>query len=284
MKPLELVEPTTVREAVAALQREGSKPIAGGTALVQVLKQGLHDFSTLVSLRGIDGLDRITVDGSELAIGAMATLWDVAASADVRSVAPGLVEAVRSVGNVRIRAMGTLGGNLCYADPHCDPPIALLVLGARVVLEGPGGRRSLPLEDYFVGYYETAQAPDEVLVEIRIPRPAPGTRAVYLRHTFTSEEDWPCVAVAALAGLEAGAFRNLRVALAGVGARPLVVTGVPTVTPIGEAAEVAGRAAVQAEPVSDLRGSEWYKREMVRVHTRRALEMLVDGAPGTRQR
>jgi len=274
MSGLTLHEPTTVEEAVDVLREEGARPLAGGTALVQILKQGLYDFSALVSLRRVTGLDHIRRDGDELSIGAMATLWDVAAAPDVRTLAPGLAEAARAVGNVRIRSLGTLGGNLCYADPHCDPPAALLALGARVVVAGPTGRRSIALEDYFRGYYETAHAPGELLVEVRVPRQAAGTRAVYVRYTFMSEEDWPCVAVAAAARVDDGDFVGLRVALAGVADRPLLVRGLAATLPMTATEEVAARAAQQAEPVSDLRGSDAYKRDMVRVHTRRALARL----------
>jgi aerobic carbon-monoxide dehydrogenase medium subunit len=278
MSGLTLHEPTTVEEAVEALRHDGARPIAGGTALVQIVKQGLYDFSSLVSLRRVAGLQRIGPDGDELVIGAMATLWDVVAAPPVGAVAPGLTEAVRAVGNVRIRSMGTLGGNLCYADPHCDPPAALLVLGAHAIVASPGGRRSIALADYFRGYYETAQVPGELLVEVRIPRQAEGTRAVYVRYTFASEEDWPCVAVAAAARVEGRGFVGLRVALAGVADRPLLVRGLATAVPVSAAGDVAELAARQSEPVSDLRGSEAYKREMVRVHTRRALARLADAA------
>jgi carbon-monoxide dehydrogenase medium subunit len=194
----------------------------------------------------------------------------------VRAGAPGLAEAAGAVGNVRIRSMGTLGGNLCYADPHCDPPIALLALGAAVVVDGPGGRRRIPLDEYFVGYYETAQAPGELLVEIRVPRPQAGTRAAFLRYTFTSEDDWPCVAVAAVARARDGRLHGLRVAVAGVGDRPLLVDASEAPLTRADAARVAETAASRCEPVSDLRGSERYKREMARVHVRRAVERLIE--------
>jgi carbon-monoxide dehydrogenase medium subunit len=280
MPELTLVEPTTVAEAVAALRADGSRPIAGGTALVQALKQGLHDVSTLVSLRRVRGLAAIRAEANELVIGATATLWDVAASPAVRAGAPGLAEAVGAVGNVRIRSMGTLGGNLCYADPHCDPPIALLALGAAVVVEGPEGRRRIRLDDYFVGYYETAQAPGELLVEIRVPRPAPDTRAAFLRYTFTSEDDWPCVAVAAAARVQNGVLHELRLAVAGVADRPVLVGASQRPLTGADAPSVAQVAASRCAPVSDLRGSEGYKREMVRVHVRRAIERLARSTPG----
>jgi carbon-monoxide dehydrogenase medium subunit len=274
MSDLAVVEPVSVREAVAALQRPGSRPIAGGTALVQLLKQGLHDIETLVSLRRVADLDRIRREGEELVIGATATLWDVAASPEVRDGAPGLADAVDAVGNVRVRSMGTLGGNVCYGDPHCDPPIALLALGASAVVEGPDGRRRIPFDQFFLGYYETAQAPRELVVEIRVPRAVPGTRAVFLRHTFTFEDDWPCVAVAAVAQVEGGRLHGLRLAVAGAADRPLLVRGLEPVVDVRSAPDVASAAASQVDPVSDLRGSAWYKREMVRVHARRAVERL----------
>jgi carbon-monoxide dehydrogenase medium subunit len=280
MSVVDLLEPATLEDAVAALGADGSRALAGGTALVQVLRLGLHDIGTLVSLRRVPRLAGIAVDGDDLVIGAMTTLWDVAESATVRALAPGLAEAVAAVGNPRIRAMGTLGGNLCHGDPRCDPPIALLALGARAVVDGPAGRRSIPLAEFFVGYYQTAPAPGELLIEIRVPRPAAGTRAVYLRYTFGSEEDWPCVAVAAVARVADGRLHGLRVALAGVADRPLLVAGLEPVVPAGAARDVAERAAAQAEPVSDLRGTEGYKREMVRVHTRRALERLAAASRG----
>lgn len=274
MRSVELVEPTTVEEALESLRADGARPLAGGTALVPLLTQRLHDFSTLVSLHRVRALAGIGLQDGELRIGAMVPLWEVAASGEVRAVAPALARAVRHVGNVRIRNMATLGGNLCYANPHCDPPPALLVHGARVVLQGPGGQRALPLDAFFLGFYETALRPGELLVEVRVPRPFPGTRAVYLRYTIGSEEDWPCVAVCAVARVEGGAFHGLRVGLSGAGSLPLLLQGLDAVIPTSAADEVGSLAAAQAEPVSDLRGSESYKREMIRVHTWRALQEL----------
>jgi carbon-monoxide dehydrogenase medium subunit len=275
-KGLELLEPTTLAEAVASLADDGGQPVAGGIAAALLLKQGLPGVERLVSLRRIATLAVLDLDGRDLRIGAMVPLWDVAASALVRAHAPGLADAVRCVGNVRIRSIATLGGNLCHADPHCDPPAALLALDARVVLQGAGGRRELPIADFFTGYYETALRPGELLVEVRVPVAAPGTTAVYCRYTTTSVEDWPCVAVCVVARVEAGVFHGLRIGLAGAAARPLLVAGVDAKVPAAAIDETATLAADQADPIADLRGSEWYKREMVRVHARRALRSLLE--------
>lgn len=274
MASVHLVEPTTVEEALQSLQAHGARPLAGGTALVPLLTQRLHDFTTLVSLRRIRQLEGIRQEDGELRIGAMAPLWELAASSDVRAAAPALAQAVRHVGNVRIRNMATLGGNLCYANPHCDPPLGLLVHKARVVLQGPGGQRTLPLDVFFRGSYETALEPGELLVEVRVPRTIPGARTAYVRYTIGSEEDWPCVAVCAIARVDGGSFHGLRVGLSGAGGRSLLVKELDSVIPIFASADVGALAAAQAEAVGDLRGSTWYKREMIRVHTRRALEEL----------
>lgn len=274
-KGLELLEPTTVGEAVACLGVDGARPVAGGTAVALFLKHGFHDVARLISLRRIPELGALEVDGSDLRIGATVSLWDVAASDLVRSRAPGLADAARSVGNVRIRSMATLGGNLCHADPHCDPPAALVALGARLVLQGAAGRRELPIEEFFTGYYETALRPGELLVEVRVPAPARDAAGVYCRYTVSSVEDWPCIAVAAVARVNGGTLHDLRLGIAGAAARPLLVRGVDRAVPAAAVADMAVLAADQAEPIADLRGSEWYKREMVRVHTSRALRALV---------
>ncbi len=280
MASLALVQPTSVAEAVACLARDGARPIAGGTALVQVIKQRLHAFSTLISLRRVAELAAMGVDAHGLVVGAMAPLHAVAAAPGVRRLAPGLAETIRAVGNVRVRTMATLGGNLCYGDPHCDPPAALLALGAEVWLAGPTGSRRLPLDQFFVDYYETALQPGELLTHVRVPSAPAGTRAVYVRYTFGSEDDWPCVAVFAAGRPEDDGVAGLRVALVGTGPRPQLVGGLPERVPRIAFAEVAAQAAEQAQPVADLRGSEWYKREMVRVHTRRALERLAGAGAG----
>jgi carbon-monoxide dehydrogenase medium subunit len=179
---------------------------------------------------------------------------------------------------VRVRQTASVGGNLAHADYRLDPPPPLLVLGAEVSVFGPSGSRVTAIKDFFRGLYETALAPGEILVSVKIPFMPAGSRAVYLRYSSLSANDWPCLGLAALLAAENGRVKELRLALGGVAATPVLVHGLEFVT----ARELDNRAVgeivstvdEQISPSSDFRGSEWYKRRMVQVFIKRALAQL----------
>jgi aerobic carbon-monoxide dehydrogenase medium subunit len=280
LAPFELDEPATVAEALALLARHDGecRVIAGGTALVPLLRLGLARPERLVSLHRIPGLADIRVDGGALVIGATATHAQVRRHPALRAW-PLLAEAAGRVASPAIRASGTLGGNLCYAEAASDVAPTLLCLEAEVAVTGPRGDRTVPVASFFRGFFEAALEPGELLTQVRIPPVPPGAKAAYVKFCPRSAEDRALVGVAAL--LTPG---ETRVALGGAAPTPLrarraeeALRGGPlTDAAIRAAAEAA---ATEADPLSDLMGSADYRREMIRVWVRRVLTALRDGTP-----
>jgi len=286
LPPFTLVEPESVSDALAAIARlDGeARVVSGGTALVSMIRLGLIKPDRLVSLHRIPGMAEIRADGSALELGAMATLADVERSRAVREGWPLLAEAVRRVATPAIRTSGTIGGNLAYAEPASDPAPALLCHDTEVRLAGPGGSRTVPIRQFFRGFYEAALEPGEIATAVRVPRPPAGARGGYVKYTSRSAEDKPLIGVAALVALDAaGRCAHVRLALGGAAPTPIRVERVEAAL-MGEAlTDAAARAAADlaardAEPLSDLMGSADYRREMIRVWVRRLLIGLRDGA------
>ena len=280
IRSFDLLQPRSVAEASALLVEHGddARAISGGTTLIILMKQRALHYPYLVDLQTISGLDEISQEGEGVRIGAAATHRSVELSPLIREKFPVLAAAFSSIGNVRVRQTASVGGNLAHADYRLDPPPPLLVLGASLTVFGPSGLRQIPLQQFFRGMYETALEQGELLVDVRIPPMPPESKAVYLRYSALSANDWPCVGVAALLQKENGRCKDLRLALGGVAATPLLVEGLSFVQDqaIGEELIDAILAAVdsQISPFSDLRGSEWYKRQMIRVFVRKAVEQL----------
>jgi carbon-monoxide dehydrogenase medium subunit len=274
------VEPRTVEEACAALDAmAGAKLISGGTAVVLMMRQGLIRPDVLVSLGRVGDLRSIASDDGMVRIGGGTTLTEVAASAQVRSRLPSLAYACHRVGNVRIRNVATLGGNLAEADYASDPPAVLASLGATCTARSASGSRSIAVSDLITGFYETSLEHGEVITEIQVPAPAGDRRVGYQKYISRSSEDRPCVGVAARADFDGQAVAALDVV---VGAVAPVLQRLPAVTAVtigrpldGEAiAHVARAYAEGIEPMSDARGSAWYRRRMIEVFVRRALVSL----------
>ena len=184
MTSFNLVEPHTLAEAAGLLTAEGARPIAGGTAIMLMLKAGVFRPATLVSLRKIEPrYSRIALaaDGA-LHIGAMASLRQIELSSDVAGAAPVVTSAMARLANVRVRNAATIGGALAHADPHLDLPPVLIALGARVAIAGPGGERALAVEDLFRGYLETALDPGELIAEVVVPGPGRAPRSLSEAH------------------------------------------------------------------------------------------------------
>ena len=211
-------------------------------------------------------------------IGALATHRMVETSPLIRQAFPVVAEAFGHIGNVRVRQTASVGGNLAHADYRLDPPPALLVLDAEVSVFGPNGLRTIPLKRFFRGMYETALEPGEILVDVKIPQLPENSQAVYLRYSALSANDWPCLGVAAFMRKDNGRCKELRLALGGVAATPLLICGLEFANDQFLDAGVVDRilAAVdeQISPSADLRGSEWYKRRMARLFTQRAIAQL----------
>lgn len=285
MRDFNYLEPTSFEEAsgmLAELEDEEVRLIAGGTALILTLRQRMLRPQHLVSLSKIDRLHGIEFDEKTgLRIGALARHADVAASPLVRQHFPVLASMAQRVANPQVRNQGTIGGNLCYGDPSTDPPTCLLALDATVVLGSVRGERSMPLDEFIVDFFETALEPDEILLEVRVPPLPQGTSGVYSRFLRTAAEHRPLVSVAFVAHRDGSVCRDARIA---VGASTPIPTRLRraeaflegrTVTP-AVAAEVAEIIAADIRPMSDSRGSEEYRRDMVGVVARRTVSELFE--------
>src|SRR5919202_1638914 len=224
---MELQQPTSLEEAVAALARLGDEArlIAGGTAVVLMLKNRLIAPGALVSLERVPGLRYVRHEpGVGLRIGALTTIREAELSPLVREHNPTLARTFAKVANVRVRNAATVGGNLSEADYASDPPCVLVAMRARVRAVGPRGEREIPLTEFFTRFYETALAPDEILTELIVPEQSPATRSAYIKHVTRSSEDRPCVGMAAVVELDPdGACRDLRVVAGAVADRPQAV-------------------------------------------------------------
>ncbi|MGQ0571970.1 MAG: FAD binding domain-containing protein [Armatimonadota bacterium] len=277
-----IAQPETLDEASALLlAHEESRVIAGGTALVILMKEGLLHPTYLIALRRIAGLDRIEDAPQRLRLGSMVTQHALEISALIRQRLPVLADAAAKVGNIRVRTVSTVGGSLAEADYQSDLAPTLAVLGAAVQVHGPQGRRTLAVVDFLKDMYETDLRPGEIVVGVDVPLPPAGSRTAYVKHVTGPITDRPCLGVAATVTIDdEGICRGLRVALSsvmGFSSRPLVVDG-PAAGVEGrrfdaDAIEaVAERVYALADPPDDLRASAWYRKEMTRVFTRRALE------------
>lgn len=284
IRSFELLQPRSVDEAIKLLAKHGddARPIGGGTTLIILMKQRALHYPYLVDLQSVSGLDQISRESDGVRIGALATHRSVELSPPIRQSFPVVAEAFSKIGNVRVRQTASVGGNLAHADYRLDPPPPLLVLGTVVNAVGPNGSRSIPIKDFFRGLYETALEPGELIVDVKIPFMPPDSKAVYLRYSSLSGNDWPCLGVAALAIRQDGRFQELRLALGGVAATPLLIEGLDLVKDQSVDDSVMDKLLdvvdEQISPSSDMRGSEWYKRKMVRVFVKKAILQLGDRA------
>lgn len=277
----ELLEPATLDEAVGLLDADDTavRAIAGGTALSLLLQTRIFKPQRLVSLRRLNGSLRgvhVDTDGG-LRIGALTTLTELERSPVLAIAEQVLSRALHTLSNVRVRNVATIGGHLAHADPHMDLPPILITLGARVRTVSPRGERWIDVADLITGYYETSLAGDELIVELHVPAQPAGVRAAYAKFTALSADDWPTVGVAVWLRREGDTIAEARVAVSAATDRPTRLAAAEKALTGGIAgaqafAAAAAAAAGEVEPLSDLRGSGPYKREMVRVHVRRALE------------
>ena len=280
IRSFDLLQPRSVSEAVAMLARYGddARPLGGGTTLVILMKQRALYYPYLVDLQTIPGLAEIKVESNGVRIGALVTHSSLECSPVIRASFPALADAFGQIGNIRIRQTASIGGNLAHADYRLDPPPALLVLGAEVSLFGANGARTVPLSQFFQGLYETALKPAELLIDIKVPFMPENSRAVYLRYSTLSANDWPCLGVAAFLSKANGRCRELRVALGGLASTPVLVGGLDFVNDQTLDSAVIERLLdtvdQQIAPFADLRGSEWYKRRMARLFVKKAVEQL----------
>jgi carbon-monoxide dehydrogenase medium subunit len=288
--PFDLVEPASLKEAIALIDPDDPdvRAIAGGTALMLMMKAGVFRPTRLVSLRKIGpSFSRIAVATSgELTIGAMTPLSAIEHSADVLRHAPVIVRTMTRLSNVRVRNVATVGGALAHADPHMDLPPVLIALGATIAVTGPKGERTMPVEELFTGYYETSLAKNELITQLRIPAQG-ATRAVYFKVTAGSADDWPALGVAVALQAEGATVKSARIVVSAATSKATRLTAAEQAL-VGSKADdkalqkMADSAVGEAEIVADIRGTAAYKRELLRVYTVRAVRaaMQASGANG----
>ena len=271
------VRPSTVDDAVAALAAAGEdgKVLAGGQSLLPVLRMRLSHPSTLVDLGRINSLRGVRDDGDALVIGAMTTHDEVLRDPLVAQHAPLLAQAAATVGDPQVRHVGTLGGSLSHADPAADLPTVALTLDASLEVIGPSGSRTVPARDFFVDYFTTALAPDEMLTAVRVPKLGAGWTTHYEKFNRVAQA-WAIVAVAAAVRRSDGSVGEARVGLGNMGSTPLRASAVENALAGADASADAVRAASEhaaegTHPPSDVSGGADYREHLARVLTRRAV-------------
>ncbi len=257
----------SVDEAVDLLSRDdGAKLLAGGHSLIPLMRLRLARPTVLVDIGRLRHLSYVREEGDGIAIGALTRHAEVAANSLLARRCAVLVRAAEGIGDPQVRHRGTIGGSLAHADPASDLGTVLLALGAHLVARGPSGERTVPVEEFFLGPFQTALGHDEVLTEIRVPAVERGVYLKYVRR----RQDWATVGVAA-----AVVGGDVRVGLASMGPTPLRARAVEQALAGGEApADAARRAVEEAEPPSDMSASAEYRAHLARVLVRRALELL----------
>ena len=279
------VAPKTLPEAIAALGQENAKILAGGQSLIPLMRFRLASPTVLVDINRVEGLSYIKEEGGWLKIGSMTRESAVDQSSLVNEKYSLLADTVKVLSDPVVRNLGTVGGNIANGDPGNDHPATMLAYGAEVVAMGPKGERVIPITSFFKGLYESDLAPNEILTEVRIPSPKPRSGGAYLK-LERKVGDFATAAVAAQVELDAkGKFKSVGIGLTNVGLTAIKATAAEDFLK-GKAAsdenirEAAKLAAEAAQPIADVRGSEDYKRSLVKTYTTRALRLAVQRAKG----
>ena len=252
------------------------RPISGGTALMLMMKAGVLRPRRLVSLRKLDLSGVETVSSGELHIGAMTTLGDLERAAAVKRGWPAITRTLRTLSNVRVRNVATVGGALAHGDPHMDLPPLMSALGARVVISGPAGQRRLPVEQLYKGYLENTLRSDELITRLEVP-PLGRRRAAYLKCTTRSADDWPALGVAVVIDLQDDVARDISLVMSAATDKPTRLADTekllrgkrPEQKLIQQAAEAA---AAEVTIESDMHGSAAYKKQLLRVYVQRVID------------
>ena len=283
LRRFQLDEPETVKDASDLLSRygESARVYAGGTELLLAMKEGLIQSERLVNVKNIPGLDGVKRVGNSVHIGALSTHHKLECSTELQQSLPAFVQMEANVANIRVREVGTVGGNLSFAEPHADPGILLLALGASVIAQNAANVREVPMDRFFVDAYETCLNPDELLTEVRVPLPPSQSAVRYLKFGYLQR---PSVGVALHLALGDGdLIRDVRIAVGCAGPKPCRVEEAEAVMKgkslrdasklVGEAGQVASRAA---DAIGDLHGSAEYKEHIIQVLLKRALQKMVE--------
>lgn len=276
--------PSTLDEAIRLLGELGdeAKLLAGGQSLIPAMRFRLAMPEHMIDLNHVTGLDTLAeVDGT-LRIGALVRETSLDDSSLVQRRYPLLADTARVIADPLVRNLATVGGNIAHADPANDHPATMLAYGATVVARGPNGERTIAIDDFFVGLFENALATDEILTEIRIPAPAPGDGGAYIK-IERKVGDYAIAAVAVQLRLAGDTIARIRIGLTNTSPVPMRATDAEAIiagsTADDATLEAAGRAAAaQCDPSPDLRGPVDYKRDLVRVLTKRTVAKAIERA------
>ena len=281
LRRFRLEEPESVADVSELLVRFGetAKVYAGGTELLLAMKEGLVQYERLINVKKLRGLNEIAAIDGTIKIGALCTHHELERSSLLQQKLPSLHKLEQNVANVRVRQSGTLGGNLCFAEPHADPGTLLMALGAKFVAEKSSGKRDIAAEEFFVDAYETSLQADELLTEIRIPAPTNHSRSAYLKFGYLER---PSVGVALAFNLNGGGLSDVKIAVGCAGPAPRRVPEAEAALNgksreeaernLAQAGVVAGRAS---QAITDLHGSQDYKEHIVGVLLKRVFQSAV---------
>lgn len=283
LRRFRLEEPESIKEVseLLACFGESAKLYAGGTELLLAMKEGLVQYERLINVKTVGGLNEISADNGTIRIGALATHHELETSPVLKQRLPEFARLEQNVANVRVRQVGTIGGNLCFAEPHADPGTLLIASRAKLVAEKSASQREIPAESFFVDAYETCLEPDEVLTEIRVPAPAQKSGMAYMKFGYLER---PSVGVAVAFSLASGnSIADIRVAVGCAGPAPARVPEAEEALR-GKSTEEATRnivrageaAAKAAQAISDLHGSQEYKEHIVKVLLKRAFQSALN--------
>ena len=270
-----LHQPQSAAEACQMLAEcgEAGRLYAGGTELLLAMKHDLLRYEHLIDVKTIPGLNKIERQNGCLMIGSAVTHRAIERSSIVKESVPVLAEMASQIANVRVRASGTLGGNLCFAEPHSDPATLLVALGAKAHVQGQSGARALPIDKLITGAYETSLADDELLAGVEIPIAAKSQRAAYVKFQL---HERPTLSLALVLNLDGDSIHNARAVVGSVSAVPaqsekanalLAGAKAQVAKQLGAAAQILAAAA---DPIEDLEGSADYKRHLIGVFLKRA--------------
>jgi carbon-monoxide dehydrogenase medium subunit len=291
MIAFDMAEPASLQEALAMLdpQEPTIRPVAGGTALMLMMKAGVFRPTRLVSLQRLEPEHAgIAMNGSgELRIGALATLSALEHDRNIAARFPVLRRALRTLSNPRVRNVARVGGALAHGDPHMDLPPVLAALAARVSITGPKGTRELPLAALYTGYYETVLERNELITAATVP-PLGGRKAAYVKVTARSADDWPALGIAVSFLLKDGTIHDPVVVVSAATEKVMRLSGAERVLHGGRLDDrlirhAGDAAAKEAVLLTDAHGSAGYKRELLRVYLGRALRQAADGRAGAQQ-
>jgi len=283
--PFTYQAPSTIEEAVRELGRNGeSKVIAGGHSLLPLMKLGLAQPEALIDLRRIASLREIrTEDDGTIAIGALTTHRDIAHDPTVRAKLAALAEAASAVGDLQVRARGTIGGSLAHADPAADEPAAALAFDATIRAIGPKGRRDIKATEYFKGTFETSLAENEIIAEVRFPAPAGRTGSAYAKFAHPAS-GFAITGVAAVVTVKAdGGVERAAIGVTGAAGAAYRATAAEKALAgtNGDAKAIAAAAAKATDGItalSDLAASSDYRKHLVTVYAKRAIERALSRA------